>query len=57
MEKIKWNENYPEGWEIFDAVISNSTWGSGPTGGPVWVIDSRYENVALCCPNIHGYLC
>ena len=39
-------KNYPEGWEIFDAVISNSTWGSGPNGGPVWVLDFRYENVA-----------
>ena len=55
MKEIDWKKNYPEGWEIFDAVISNSTWGSGPTGGPVWVIDSRYENVASLLPT-HPWL-
>ncbi len=55
MDRINWNENYPEGWEIFDAVISNSTWGSGPTGGPVWVIDCRYENIATLLPK-HPWL-
>jgi len=55
MEKINSNKNYPEGWEIFDAVISSSTWGSGPTGGPVWILDFRYENVVSLLPK-HPWL-
>ena len=55
MEKIDCRKNYPEGWDIFDAVISSSTWGSGPTGGPVWVLDVRYENVASLLPK-HPWL-
>ena len=55
MEKIDCRKKYSEGWEIFDAVVSNSTWGSGPTGGPVWGLDFRYENVVSLLPN-HPWL-
>lgn len=55
MEKIDWQKDYAEGWQIFDAILANSGWGKSKSGGPVWVMDVRYENVALLLPD-HPWL-
>lgn len=41
--------------DIFEEVISNSTWGSGRSGGPVWIMDFRYENISKLLPQ-HPWL-
>ncbi len=38
-------------WEIFEAVITGSTWGSSVNGGPVWVWDFRFENLKRLFPD------
>ena len=41
--------------DIFETVISNSTWGSSKSGGPVWVMDFRYKNILKLLPE-HPWL-
>lgn len=51
MEKIDWQKNYAEGWKIFDEVLNHSGYGKSKVGGPVWVIDVRYDNIAALLPD------
>ncbi|MBO5038610.1 MAG: hypothetical protein J6C85_04060 [Alphaproteobacteria bacterium] len=38
-------------WEdVFDQVVKNSTWGSSKAGGPVWVMDFRFQSLKALCP-------
>lgn len=36
--------------DIFEAVISTSTWGNSKSGGPVWIMDFRCENIFKIMP-------
>ncbi|MBP3687210.1 MAG: hypothetical protein J6J35_02465 [Alphaproteobacteria bacterium] len=39
-------------WEdVFDEVVKNSTWGSSKAGGPVWVMDFRFQSLKALCPD------
>lgn len=44
MEKELWVE-------VFDEVVKTSTWGSSKAGGPVWVMDFRFESLKALCPD------
>ncbi len=45
------NKNYELPWEVFETVLTNSTWGSSQVGGPVWVWDFRIKELEKLCPS------
>ncbi|MBQ9271039.1 MAG: hypothetical protein IJ218_02085 [Alphaproteobacteria bacterium] len=52
-QKIEFSmfNDYDDLWQMFRAVIANSTWGSADFGGPVWILDFSLENLKKLFPD------